>query len=55
VSADPKIRLLDYYAGATVVTPNHHEAEVARHMGVLTDGGGHRGRRPQMGSSLSIP
>jgi D-glycero-beta-D-manno-heptose-7-phosphate kinase len=29
---DPKIPHLDYYAGATLVTPNHHEAEVAAHM-----------------------
>jgi D-glycero-beta-D-manno-heptose-7-phosphate kinase len=28
---DPKIPHIDYYAGATVVTPNHHEAEVATH------------------------
>jgi D-glycero-beta-D-manno-heptose-7-phosphate kinase len=28
---DPKIPHLDYYAGATIVTPNHHEAEVATH------------------------
>ncbi len=26
---DPKIPHIDYYAGATVVTPNHHEAEAA--------------------------
>jgi D-beta-D-heptose 7-phosphate kinase/D-beta-D-heptose 1-phosphate adenosyltransferase len=31
---DPKIPHLDYYAGATLVTPNHHEAEVATHMRV---------------------
>ena len=29
---DPKIPHLDYYAGATVITPNHHEAETATHM-----------------------
>lgn len=28
---DPKIPHLAYYAGATVVTPNHHEAEAATH------------------------
>src|SRR5258705_1666160 len=27
----PKIPHIDYYAGATVVTPNHHEAETATH------------------------
>ena len=31
---DPKIPHLDYYAGADVVTPNHHEAEAAVHMRV---------------------
>ena len=29
---DPKIPHLDYYAGATLVTPNHHEAEIATHL-----------------------
>ena len=28
---DPKIPHIDYYAGATLITPNHHEAEVATH------------------------
>ncbi len=31
VLVDPKIPHIDYYAGATLVTPNHHEAEVATH------------------------
>jgi D-beta-D-heptose 7-phosphate kinase/D-beta-D-heptose 1-phosphate adenosyltransferase len=31
VLVDPKIPHIEYYAGATVVTPNHHEAEVAAH------------------------
>lgn len=31
VLVDPKIPHLDYYAGATIVTPNHHEAETATH------------------------
>src|SRR5262249_47363921 len=31
---DPKIPHIDYYAGASVVTPNHHEAEIATHMRV---------------------
>ena len=31
---DPKIPHLDYYAGATVITPNHQEAETATHMRV---------------------
>ena len=29
---DPKIPHIEYYAGAALVTPNHHEAEVATHM-----------------------
>ena len=29
---DPKIPHLACYAGATLVTPNHHEAEVATHL-----------------------
>jgi D-beta-D-heptose 7-phosphate kinase/D-beta-D-heptose 1-phosphate adenosyltransferase len=31
VLVDPKIPHLRYYAGASIVTPNHHEAEVATH------------------------
>jgi rfaE bifunctional protein kinase chain/domain len=34
---DPKIPHLPVYAGATLVTPNHHEAEVATHLRVRTD------------------
>lgn len=34
---DPKIPHLAYYAGATLVTPNHHEAEIATHLRVRTD------------------
>ena len=34
---DPKIPHLACYAGATLVTPNHHEAEVATHRRVRTD------------------
>jgi D-beta-D-heptose 7-phosphate kinase/D-beta-D-heptose 1-phosphate adenosyltransferase len=34
VLVDPKIPHLDYYAGATLVTPNHHEAEAATHLRV---------------------
>lgn len=36
VLVDPKIPHLDYYAGATLVTPNHQEAEVAAHMRIRT-------------------
>jgi D-glycero-beta-D-manno-heptose-7-phosphate kinase len=35
---DPKIPHLAAYAGATLITPNHHEAEVATHLRVRTDG-----------------
>jgi D-beta-D-heptose 7-phosphate kinase/D-beta-D-heptose 1-phosphate adenosyltransferase len=34
---DPKIPHLDYYEGATLVTPNHHEAEVATHLRIRTE------------------
>jgi D-beta-D-heptose 7-phosphate kinase/D-beta-D-heptose 1-phosphate adenosyltransferase len=37
VLVDPKIPHIDYYAGATVVTPNHHEAETAAHMRIRSD------------------
>ena len=29
---DPKVPHIGYYAGATIVTPNHHEAEAVTHM-----------------------
>jgi rfaE bifunctional protein kinase chain/domain len=34
---DPKIPHLASYAGATLVTPNHHEAETATHCRIRTD------------------
>ena len=34
---DPKIPHIDYYAGASLVTPNHHEAEVATHCRIRND------------------
>ncbi len=37
VLVDPKIPHIGYYAGATLITPNHHEAEIATHMRVRTD------------------
>ena len=37
VLVDPKIPHIDYYAGATIVTPNHHEAEIAANMRVRSD------------------
>jgi rfaE bifunctional protein kinase chain/domain len=36
VLVDPKIPHLDYYAGASLVTPNHHEAEIATHLRIRT-------------------
>jgi D-beta-D-heptose 7-phosphate kinase/D-beta-D-heptose 1-phosphate adenosyltransferase len=37
VLVDPKIPHIAYYDGATLVTPNHHEAEVATHRLIRTD------------------
>jgi rfaE bifunctional protein kinase chain/domain len=34
---DPKVPHIEYYAGATVITPNHHEAEYVTHMRIRTD------------------
>jgi len=34
---DPKIPHIEYYAGATLVKPNHVEAETATHMRIRTD------------------
>lgn len=36
VLVDPKIPHLDYYGGATLITPNHHEAETATHSRIRT-------------------
>ena len=36
VLVDPKIPHIDRYQGATLVTPNHHEAEVATHLQIRT-------------------
>jgi D-beta-D-heptose 7-phosphate kinase/D-beta-D-heptose 1-phosphate adenosyltransferase len=36
VVVDPKVPHVDFYAGATVVTPNHHEAEAVTLMRVRT-------------------
>ena len=38
VLVDPKVPHIDAYAGATVITPNQHEAETATHMRVRTEG-----------------
>jgi D-beta-D-heptose 7-phosphate kinase/D-beta-D-heptose 1-phosphate adenosyltransferase len=37
VLVDPKIPHLRYYAGASIITPNHHEAEAATHRRIRTD------------------
>ena len=37
VLVDPKIPHIDYYAGTTLVTPNHHEAEIASNMRVRSE------------------
>jgi D-beta-D-heptose 7-phosphate kinase/D-beta-D-heptose 1-phosphate adenosyltransferase len=37
VLVDPKIPHIDYYRGAAVITPNHHEAEIATNMRVRTN------------------
>jgi D-beta-D-heptose 7-phosphate kinase/D-beta-D-heptose 1-phosphate adenosyltransferase len=37
VLVDPKIPHVDYYGGTTVVTPNHHEAEIAANMRVRSE------------------
>jgi D-beta-D-heptose 7-phosphate kinase/D-beta-D-heptose 1-phosphate adenosyltransferase len=36
VLIDPKVPHVDYYRGATLVTPNHHEAEAVAHMRIRT-------------------
>jgi D-beta-D-heptose 7-phosphate kinase/D-beta-D-heptose 1-phosphate adenosyltransferase len=36
VLVDPKVPHIHYYAGATVITPNHHEAEAVTHMRIRT-------------------
>jgi D-beta-D-heptose 7-phosphate kinase/D-beta-D-heptose 1-phosphate adenosyltransferase len=33
---DPKVPHIEYYEGATVITPNHHEAEAVTHMRIRT-------------------
>lgn len=35
---DPKVPHIDYYAGASIITPNHHEAEAVTHMRIRSDG-----------------
>jgi D-glycero-beta-D-manno-heptose-7-phosphate kinase len=42
---DPKIPHLPYYAGATLITPNHHEAEIATHLRIRGDAEAQAGAR----------
>ena len=37
VLVDPKIPHIEYYAGTTLVTPNHHEAETAANMRIRSE------------------
>jgi D-beta-D-heptose 7-phosphate kinase/D-beta-D-heptose 1-phosphate adenosyltransferase len=37
ILVDPKIPHIDYYRGASIITPNHHEAEIATNMRVRTN------------------
>lgn len=34
---DPKVPHIDYYRGATLITPNHHEAEAVTHMRIRSE------------------
>jgi rfaE bifunctional protein kinase chain/domain len=34
---DPKVPHVDYYRGATLITPNHHEAEAITHLRIRSD------------------
>jgi rfaE bifunctional protein kinase chain/domain len=45
VLVDPKIPHIEYYAGTTVVTPNHQEAEIAAHMRVRSEDEARRAAR----------
>ncbi len=38
VLVDPKVPHVGYYRGASLVTPNHHEAEAVTHMRIRTSG-----------------
>ena len=37
VAVDPKVPHTSYYGGATLITPNHHEAEAVTHLRVRSD------------------
>ncbi len=38
VLIDPKVPHIDYYGGATLITPNHHEAEAVAHTRIRSSG-----------------
>jgi D-beta-D-heptose 7-phosphate kinase/D-beta-D-heptose 1-phosphate adenosyltransferase len=45
VLVDPKVPHVDFYAGSTLVTPNHHEAEAVTLMRIRTDADAHAAAR----------
>jgi D-glycero-beta-D-manno-heptose-7-phosphate kinase len=45
VLVDPKIPHIEFYSAATLVTPNHHEAEIATHMRIRTEEDARRAAR----------
>jgi rfaE bifunctional protein kinase chain/domain len=45
VLVDPKIPHVEFYSAATLVTPNHHEAEIATHMRIRTEEDARRAAR----------
>ena len=45
VLVDPKIPHVDHYAGATLITPNHHEVEQATHVRVRSEEDSRRATR----------
>jgi rfaE bifunctional protein kinase chain/domain len=42
---DPKVPHIDFYRGATLITPNHHEAEAVTHMRIRSDDEAREGAR----------
>jgi D-beta-D-heptose 7-phosphate kinase/D-beta-D-heptose 1-phosphate adenosyltransferase len=56
VLVDPKIPHLASYAGASLITPNHHEAEVATHTRIRTDADAREAARAfrALGRSTSV-
>jgi rfaE bifunctional protein kinase chain/domain len=45
VLVDPKVPHVSFYKGATLVTPNHHEAEAVAHMRIRSADEAHEGAR----------